>query len=104
MDVKQLLLDVTSDANGAPVKIGDYRGINGPIPFLIYGSGISATINIQGTIATDDEVAAATCTWITIDGGDFTTEKATALFAPFTHVRGQVTSYSAGTISMRMLL
>lgn len=106
MDVYTLISANAATITGNPVKIGDYRLINGAIPFLIYGEDatITATINIQGTVATDAEVSAGTAKFITIDGGSFTSQAATALIAQFSHIRAQISSYSAGTISVRMLL
>ena len=104
MEIVQLLHNTHADADGQAKPIGDFRLINGPIAFLIYGPNINATINIQGTIATQDEVNDGTANWVTVEGGSFTEEKATALFVQFTHMRAQVDSYSAGTISVRMLL
>ena len=104
MDVITLLDEITADADGTAYKVGDYRLVNGPIAFLIYGDNISATVNIQGTIATDAEVTAGTAPFRTINGGSFTEEAATALVAQFSHIRGQVISYSSGTVSLRMLI
>lgn len=104
MEIVQLLEDVTANTEGQPVAIGDFRIINGPISLLVYGSGISATVNIKGTIATQDEVNEGTATFETITGGSFTDAAATALITQFTHIRADVESYSAGTISARMLL
>lgn len=103
MEIKQLLTAVTVVGAGNAVAIDTDKLVNGAIPILIYGGigAIAAEIEIQGTIATNAEVAAGTCNWEVIEGGIFREEIATALIAPFSHIRANITSYTNGTISIR---
>lgn len=88
-----------------PVEGRAHRDSNwGVIPLHIYAAA-GATGSIQGVLATGANEAAdtddATGLWENIDGGDlsnFSSGGCTALFAPFTHIRLNVT---AGTVRAR---
>ena len=96
-----LLFNTRATGSGSPLEIGDFRLMNGAIPILLHGT-FSATIEIQATIALNDDVVLGNCNWVTIEGGTFTDEVATALFAPFTHIKGYVSSYTSGTINLKV--
>jgi hypothetical protein len=99
-----LLIDSVATGAGTHVAVGDFRLMNGAIPILLYGgsAGFVATVGIQGTIALPDDANSGNCKWITIEGGEFTEETASALFAPFTHLRGYVSAYTSGTINLKI--
>lgn len=103
MDIKQLLTAAIAIGAGNAVPIDSSKLVNGAIPILIHGEvgPVEAEIEIQGTIATQSEVDLGTCNWEAIEGGLFRKETATALIAPFSHIRANVVAYTCGTISIR---
>jgi hypothetical protein len=105
MDVIQLLSLATGSRIGPTVPIGDFRLINGPIPIHIYGDNIVATVEIQGTLATqgDVNISSSDATFTTIENGSFTAKTITALFSQVSHIRAYVSSYTSGTVGVRIL-
>jgi len=102
--VKTLLDGVTSTIIGEPVAIdASIMDKMGSIPILISGV-TNATVILEATIATDREVIEGTAQWKTVSGGSWTADIADGFYTPFTHVRGRVTVYTAGTITMRILI
>lgn len=117
MEVVQFVLESDEDdldivATSAPVDLREpiegrgHKDSNwGVSPIHIYAAS-DLTGNIQGVLAFDATLAAdthdSTGLWEDIDGGDlsaFVAGGCTALFAPFTHVRLNVT---AGTCRARI--
>lgn len=103
MDIHVLLDGVTGTGAGTPVKINEKRIISGPIPFQL--SGITtATVVVEGTIATQAEVDAGTAVWEILVNGSFTSDTADGILTAFPYIRGNVTAYTAGTITAKIQL
>jgi hypothetical protein len=104
MDVKQLLDNegTTGAFSSEALKIGDYRLINGAIPVMVYGT-FTGTVQIEGTIATDEEVADDTAEWMALVGGSFTSAGIMALFTQVSHIRATI-DISDGGVSVRSYL
>lgn len=106
MEIINLLSNAISSEVGSAISIGDFRMINGPIPIHIYGENIAATIEIQGTLAIQEDVniSASTATFTTIENGTFYVKTLTALFAPVTHLRANISAYTSGTVNVCILI
>jgi hypothetical protein len=104
MQVYTLINGATGTGAGSAQKVDHQRCLNGgPIPLLL--SGITtATVILEATIATDVEVSAGTAAWSPVVNASWTADMADGLFTGFTHIRGNVTSYSAGTIYLKALI
>ena len=104
MQIYKLLNGVTSTGSGIPVKIDPQRTVKGgPIPLLI--SGITdANVILEATIATDLEVANGTANWEPVENASWSADVADGLFTGFTHIRGNCTQYTAGTIHFSALI
>jgi len=103
MEIKTLLNGVVATGAGSALRLDEFRCKDGPIPFVV--SGIStATVVIQGAIATDDEVTAGTAAWETITDKSFTADCCNEITAAYTHIRANVTVYTGGTIYVKALV
>ena len=100
MDVVQVLDAEDTTGSSSAVKIGNYRLINGSIPIMVYGS-FTGTVQIEGTISTDDEVADNSAVWLPLVGGSFTSTGFMALFTQVSHIRATV-DLSGGAVSVRL--
>ena len=101
--IHNLLNNATSTVTGNPLKldVGIMRG-GGSIPIVI--SGITtATVILEGTVATDLQVENGSAMWEKINLAEWTADVADGLFTPFTHIRGRVTAYTAGNIYMKTI-
>lgn len=114
MEVTQFVLNLDNNdldivATSAPIEIqqhiegeGHREGNWGISPLHIYAAS-SLAGSIQGVLATDDaDIHDSTGLWQDIDGGDlaaFVSGGCTAMFAPYTHIRLNVT---AGTCRARI--
>ena len=93
MEIVQLCKDISEDTVGRIVKLQGSRMEQGPIPVQVYtndDSPFAATIEIEGTIASDTEVDAGTAVWSVIGGASWTHPTLDALFAQPTHIRAKV--------------
>jgi hypothetical protein len=61
------------------------------------------TVTLEGTIAPQAEVNASSAVWLPITGASWTTQSLAGVDAPFTHVRGNVTAYTSGNITLRVI-
>jgi len=100
----QILLDgVTATGAGEAYAISARRTEFGAIPILV--SGITtATVILEGTIASEQEVREGSAIWKPIQGASWSSDIADGLFTAFSHIRANVTSYTAGTITVRALI
>jgi hypothetical protein len=68
-------------------------------------SGITnATVTLEATIATQQEVDDNTALWENVSSASWTADVADGLFTAYTHIRGRVTAYVSGTIYMRIVV
>jgi len=65
-------------------------------------TGFTGTVSLDGTIATDAEVAAGTATFLPISDMSWTAVGIKSLTTQCTHVRGNVSEYTSGSITMKM--
>ena len=65
-------------------------------------TGFVGTVSLDGTIATDAEVAAGTATFLPITDMSWTAVGIKSLTAQCTHVRGNVSEYTSGSITMKI--
>ena len=101
ISIVKLLDGVTSAVAGPPLAVDKnfWKG-GGSLPIII--SGIAGdTVTLEGTVATQYEINNGTAAWATISSASWTADVADGLFTPFTHIRGRVTAYAAGTITMK---
>ena len=104
MEVLQLCSASTATEAGSAFKLGGWRMALGSIPVQIYTTQATAfvgTVKLQGTIATDADVAAGTNHWSDINGALWTAETIDALFAQPEYIRTYITAYTSGAISVR---
>ena len=97
----KLIDGVGANYVGNPVAI-DRHALRdgGSLPIVITGI-VNATVSLQATIATKAEVDAGTANWEQISSAAWTANVSDGLFTPFTHIRGVITSWVAGTITMK---
>jgi hypothetical protein len=105
MEIIQLCKDFSGDGVGRVVKLVGSRIENGPIPIQIYTNEdipFSATVRLEGTIATEDEINANNVIWSPIGGALWTEPTLDALFVQPTHIRCRITEYVSGSVSIRL--
>lgn len=104
-NIVKLLDAVTANTTGSPIKIRrDQIKKYGSIPILIESPvAMTANVNIEATIATDQEVDEGSAEFHAI-GAAWTTEGIQTLSNPWTHIRGVVDTYVAGTITLKVVL
>ena len=105
MEVYQLCNASMATGPGSAFKLGGWRLALGSIPVQIYTTQATAfvgTVKLQGTIATDEDVAAGINHWSDINGAVWTAETIDALFAQPMHIRSYITAYTSGQISVRI--
>lgn len=61
------------------------------------------TAVLEGTIATQAEVNALTAVWAPITGASWTGPGIAGVETPFTHIRANVTAWTSGAITMRVI-
>lgn len=61
------------------------------------------TVILEGTIATQAEVNALTAVWLPLAGASWTVPTLTGVDAPVTHVRANVTAYTSGAITVKVI-
>jgi len=102
--IRTLINGATAPMTGEPLRLDPaFWKEGGSLPILISGI-ITATVTLEATIATDTEVDNGTAKWETISLAVWTADICDGLFTPFTHIRGRVIAYTAGTIFMRTLV
>ena len=105
MEIIQLCNNLCKEGVGHAVKLPGARIQQGPIPVQIYSnedSPFAATVYIEGTIASDEEVNSGNVKWSVIGGAIWTAPTLDALFAQPTHIRVRISEYVSGSISIRI--
>ena len=101
MQIIQLLDAANAISIGTPFQIPERRQERGNIPFLVYGTFVG-TVVLEATIASQQEVEEGTASWVALSDGSWTTSVADCFYGGYTHIRGRVTAYTSGSISMRI--
>ena len=100
-----VLLDAVGATGPGPIVRMDINITRqgGSIPILLSGV-ITATVQLEGTIATDYDINKNLAVFEAISNAVWTADTADGLFTPFTHIRANVVSWTAGTITMKTLM
>ena len=105
MEVYQLVNGSMATGPGAAYKLGGWRMPLGPIPIQIYttqATAFVATVKLQGTIATGEELNAGLNRWSDINGALWTGETLDAIFTQPMYIRTYITAYTSGKIYVRI--
>jgi hypothetical protein len=104
MQIQTLLDGVNSVGPGPYLRVNDNRTINGG-PIALQLSGITvATVVIEGSISTQEEIDAGTAEWTAINLATWTADVADGLFTSFPYIRGNVTAWTSGIITLRVFI
>lgn len=104
-EIFQLCSLASVSGNSDAFALPGWRMVLGPIAVQVYTTQATAfvgTVKLQGTIASDVEIANNTAHWSDIDGASWTTETIDALFAKTPYIRASIATYTSGQISVRM--
>ena len=102
-NIYTLLDGVTATGAGGAVKLTQKR--TNIFPSSIHVSGIVAgdVVSIEGTIATEAEIDAGTCTWTEINGGSFTADSLDSIATNFSGIRANLTANAGGgTVTVKI--
>jgi hypothetical protein len=101
MSQNYILLDgVTGTGAGDPIPVGDQQNVPIRIPVQISGITV-ATVVMQATLDDQGAVNGGTAVWETIVNGSFTANTMTSLDTAYRFIRGNVTAWTSGTITVR---
>jgi hypothetical protein len=97
-----ILLDAAAAVvTGNPVFCPPEKNI-APTGIEVFGTFVG-TVILEATIASQDEVNAATAVWQAITGSSWTAPALTSIATPWSHIRARVTAYTSGAISVRAI-
>ena len=105
MQIITLLDDVSTTGTG-PVAVIDHQrcGLGGgPIPMVLTGI-ITASVRLEGAVATPEEVRLGTAVFSPVENALWTADMADGLFVGVTDIRANVTEWTAGTITFKVLI
>ena len=104
MHIHTLLDGVTAIGASDPIKVADILRVHQSdidhIPIHIYGT-FTATVKIEGTLSTDEEIENGTAQFTQITGMAFTSPALTSINEAFSHIRANVTAYTSGSIFVK---
>jgi len=101
--VTQLVNAATGTGAEPAVKVDERRIDHGYIALQVYGTFVG-TVDIQGTIATQQEIDEGTAVWSNITSATFSAPTCTKLDTAYPWIRGNVSGYTSGTINVRALI
>lgn len=99
--LQNLLVAKGTTGAGNPLNLSpEYCGL--PLGVEVFGT-FTGTVILEGTIASQAEVNAATAVWLPITGASWTAQTLASITAPYTHIRANVTAITGGAVNVRAL-